>query len=88
MQMLGAFLLWFGWFGFNAGSAIDVDSDLSLPVIAAAVTNSTLAGSAAAITSLFLNLIIQERLTGEPKYRLSSAMNGALTGLGKHHLQS
>lgn len=81
LQMLGAFLLWFGWFGFNAGSAIDVDSDLSLPVIAAAVTNSTLAGSAAAITSLFLNLIIQERLTGEPKYRLSSAMNGALTGL-------
>ncbi len=79
--MLGTFLLWFGWYGFNAGGSISIDADLALPVISSAVVNSTLAGAAGSITALFTNLIIQERLTGEPTYRLSSAMNGSLTGL-------
>jgi len=83
LQMLGTFILWFGWYGFNAGSAVDINSDvkLKLPVIAVAVVNSTLSGSAAGIVALFTNLIVQERMTGEPMYKLSAAMNGCLTGL-------
>jgi len=80
--MLGTFILWFGWYGFNAGSAVDINSDkLKLPLIASAVVNSTLAGSAAGIVALFTHLFIQERMTGEPMYKLSAAMNGCLTGL-------
>lgn len=83
-QMLGTMILWFGWYGFNAGSAVDVfssDSSLNLPIISAAVVNSTLSGSIGGVAALFVNLVIQERLTGEPIFKLSSSMNGALAGL-------
>ncbi|MCK4268825.1 MAG: ammonium transporter, partial [Actinomycetia bacterium] len=48
MVMLGVFILWFGWFGFNAGSTMSV-SDLSFAEIAL-VTN--LAGAAAMLTGM------------------------------------
>jgi len=30
MATLGIFLLWFGWFGFNGGSALKVDGNVAL----------------------------------------------------------
>lgn len=84
LQMLGTMILWFGWYGFNAGSAVDIfssDTSLNLPVISAAVVNSTLSGSVAGVVALFVNLVLQERLTGEPIFKLSSSMNGSLAGL-------
>jgi Amt family ammonium transporter len=50
MTMLGAILLWFGWFGFNAGSAI-VSGGLSASAFV--VTNT--AGAAAALTWMALS---------------------------------
>jgi Amt family ammonium transporter len=79
--MLGSLLLWFGWFGFNAGSAVRTDAPLPLQLISNAVVNSTLAGSTAGLVALFTHLFIQERLTGEPVFKLSCAMNGCLCGL-------
>jgi len=82
--MLGTMILWFGWYGFNAGSTVDIfspDRSLNLPIISVAVVNSTLSGSVAGIVALFINLIIQERLTGEPIFKLSASMNGSLAGL-------
>ena len=72
------------WFGFNAGSAVDIyntDQPLNLPAISSAVVNTALAGSSAGLVALFLNLFIQERILGEPMFKLSAAMNGCLTGL-------
>ena len=79
--MLGSFILWFGWFGFNAGSAVKLDSELRPVVIAKAVSNTILGGSCSGIVALVVNLILTERRTGEPIYKLSAAMNGCLTGL-------
>jgi len=82
--MLGTFLLWFGWYGFNAGSSVDffsVDQSLNIPVIALTFVNSTLAGSMGGIVSLFINLIVEENRTGEPLWKLSGAMNGCLAGI-------
>jgi Amt family ammonium transporter len=79
--MLGTLILWFGWYGFNAGSAVKIDSDLNPVVIAKSVVNTTLAAASSCIVALLLNLVIAERKTGEPVYNISSAMNGCLAGL-------
>ena len=79
--MLGTFILWFGWFGFNAGSALDKDGNYHPATVAVAVVNTTLSGAFGGIAALFTNLIISERQTGEPHYNLSYAMNGCLAGL-------
>ena len=52
--ILGAGLLWFGWFGFNGGSALAGDS---LAVSAVVVTN--LAAAAAAVSWMLLDWIIK-----------------------------
>lgn len=79
--MLGTLILWFGWFGFNAGSAVKKEEPLEPVIIAKAVVNTTLAGACSGIVALVINLYLTERKTGEPVYKLSAAMNGCLAGL-------
>lgn len=79
--MLGSFILWFGWYGFNAGSAIEIDAPLRPIVVARAVVNTTLAGASSGIVALLVNLFISWRQTGDPIYKLTAAMNGCLAGL-------
>jgi len=62
---LGTGLLWFGWFGFNGGSAL-----LANGVASVAFVNTDIAGSMAMITWLFISWIHE----GKP------SMTGALTG--------
>jgi Amt family ammonium transporter len=50
--MLGAGLLWFGWFGFNAGSALSAG-----PTAALALTNTLLAPAAALAMWTFIDLL-------------------------------
>jgi ammonium transporter, Amt family len=52
--ILGAGLLWFGWFGFNGGSALSADS---VAVSAVVVTN--LAAAAAAVSWMLLDWVIK-----------------------------
>ena len=81
LQMLGTFILWFGWYGFNAGSAISLNGVMMNPaIVATAVVNTTLSGSSGAITALLTNHILVERRTGEGVYNVTFAMNGALIG--------
>ena len=68
---LGVFILWFGWFGFNAGSTT-AGTDLSIAVIA---VTTTLAASAGAICAMYTAWI----RFGKPD--TSMALNGALAGL-------
>jgi Amt family ammonium transporter len=50
MVVLGAVLLWFGWFGFNAGSALAADG-----IAANAFVTTNTATAAAALTWMFLS---------------------------------
>ena len=68
--VLGAFILWFGWFGFNGGSTLIGDSS-----IAKIVVNTSISGSVASITAF----AISKTLTG--KFRAEHILNGALGGL-------
>jgi len=68
--MLGAGLLWFGWFGFNAGSWLGSDG-----VAAVAFTNTQVATAAA-----MLGWLIYERLR-HGSFTTLGAASGAVSGL-------
>ena len=68
--LLGAGLLWFGWFGFNAGSELAADGTAALAFI------NTLAAPAAAL----LGWIIVEKLK-DGKATSVGAASGAVAGL-------
>mmetsp|Transcript_2801 Transcript_2801/g.6263 ORF Transcript_2801/g.6263 Transcript_2801/m.6263 type:complete len:547 (-) Transcript_2801:36-1676(-) len=81
LQMLGCFILWFGWYGFNSGSALIATSNERGKLVALSAVNTTLSGGTAGLVALFVNLFVLERRLGEPIFDLRMAMNGSLSGL-------
>lgn len=81
LQMLGTFILWFGWFGFNCGSALLTPNADTATIVGLAGVNTTISGGTAGLVALFVNLWWLERTTGEPFFDLKYAMNGSLCGL-------
>ncbi len=71
LAALGVFILWFGWYGFNAGSTLSGTD----PDIAWVATTTTLSAGAGAILAMFTSWI----WFGKPDPSMS--MNGALAGL-------
>ena len=67
---IGTALLWFGWYGFNAGSELDLNGITTL-----AFLNTDIAASFAAITWL----IIEWSREGKPKF--VGLLTGAVAGL-------
>lgn len=70
LVMLGAGLLWFGWFGFNAGSALAANGTAALAFV------NTLAATAAAI----LGWLVVERLR-DGHFTSLGAASGIVAGL-------
>jgi ammonium transporter, Amt family len=68
---LGVFVLWFGWFGFNPGSAMAADPGAIARI---AVTTNTAAAGAAVAASVTAWLLL-----GKPD--LTMILNGGLAGL-------
>ncbi|MFO7246792.1 MAG: ammonium transporter [Thermaerobacter sp.] len=71
LAALGVFILWFGWFGFNAGSTL-AGTDANIGRIA---LTTNLAAASGAATALFLSRLVN----GHPG--VAEALNGALAGL-------
>lgn len=67
---LGGFILWFGWFGFNAGSTLSSSANIGLIAL-----NTQLAATAAAVGLLIYNLVSKKAML------LSETVNASLTGL-------
>jgi Amt family ammonium transporter len=70
MTMIGASLLWFGWFGFNAGSALEANNSAAL-----AFLNTYLATACAVLAWTFGEWMIK----GKPS--MLGAASGAVAGL-------
>jgi Amt family ammonium transporter len=67
---LGVFILWMGWFGFNAGSTTAANTDVALIAV-----NTALAASAGAVFAMITSWIKFS------KPEVSMSLNGALAGL-------
>ena len=70
MTMIGASLLWFGWFGFNAGSALEANGFAAL-----AFMNTVLATACAVLSWTFAEWLFK----GKPS--MLGAASGAVAGL-------
>jgi Amt family ammonium transporter len=70
LTMIGAALLWFGWFGFNAGSALEANASASLAFI-----NTYLATACAVLAWTFAEWVVK----GKPS--MLGAASGAVAGL-------
>ncbi|MEQ1661782.1 MAG: ammonium transporter [Thiobacillus sp.] len=70
MTMIGASLLWVGWFGFNAGSALEAGGTATL-----AFVNTLVATAAATLTWILAEWMMK----GKPS--MLGAVSGAVSGL-------
>ncbi len=68
--VLGATLLWFGWFGFNAGSALKADG-----LAAHAFMTSAISAAAALLSWMFIDVVKNKKTT------LVGASTGLVVGL-------
>ena len=69
---LGTFILWFGWYGFNVGSALGA-SDVNL--LGLVTVNTTLAATAGALGAMFHTWFVTKH------WNVSFVLNGSLAGL-------
>jgi len=70
MTVLGAALLWFGWFGFNAGSALGAN---------ALAANAFVTSQAAAAAATLSWVIVEWKINGKPT--ILGAASGCIAGL-------
>lgn len=81
LQILGTFILWFGWYGFNPGSALLIDNPTVAQVAALCAVTTTMGAASGCVTCMFVDSILDSMHTGHTSYDLTAAMNGCLGGL-------
>lgn len=69
LATLGVLLLWFGWFGFNGGSTLALNADISRVIV-----NTMLASSASMVGTLVIGWFLRRRA------EVDLLMNGVLAG--------
>jgi Amt family ammonium transporter len=75
LVVLGTFILWFGWYGFNCGSTLAMDSTNTGRLAAVVAMNTTLAASAGGLVVLTFRRFVNK------KYDIGAMCNGVLAGL-------
>jgi len=77
LQILGTFILWVGWYGFNPGSTLGIMYNGAAEVAALAAVTTTIAAASGCVSALSIRYFASYDHT----YDLTAAMNGALGGL-------
>lgn len=81
LQVLGTFILWVGWYGFNPGSTLGITAGGYDHIAGLCAVTTTLAAALGCMSALFTDTLLGFMKTGEAEYDLTYAMNGALSGL-------
>ncbi|KAJ8600624.1 hypothetical protein CTAYLR_008982 [Chrysophaeum taylorii] len=81
LTVLGTFLLWVGWYGFNPGSTLAIVG--SSEVAAKAAVTTTLSAAAGGVTNLVLHFQITKRFSDDDHgvFDVAETCNGILAGL-------
>ncbi|MCV2881645.1 ammonium transporter [Actibacterium sp. XHP0104] len=75
LATLGTFILWLGWFGFNGGSQLYMDTASNVSDISRIFANTNTAAAGGALTALILTQLLYK------KPDITMVLNGALAGL-------
>ena len=75
LATLGTFILWLGWFGFNGGSQLYMDTAANVADISRIFSNTNAAAAGGALTAMILTQLLYK------KPDLTMILNGALAGL-------
>ncbi|NJM06395.1 ammonium transporter [Candidatus Gracilibacteria bacterium] len=75
LAVLGVFILWLGWFGFNPGSQLAIASQANADAVALVAVTTNLAAAAGALGALFTAWL----RSGKPD--MGQTLNGVLAGL-------
>ena len=75
LATLGTFILWLGWFGFNGGSQLYMDTAGNVADISRIFANTNTAAAGGALVALILTQLLYK------KPDLTMVLNGALAGL-------
>ncbi|WP_022727777.1 ammonium transporter [Fodinicurvata sediminis] len=75
LATLGTFILWLGWFGFNGGSVLAMDSAAAVTEMSLVFANTNLAAAGGVVMAVILTGAIYKKID------LTMALNGALAGL-------
>jgi ammonium transporter, Amt family len=78
---MNSFLYRFGWYGFNPGSVLTIDTANRGEVAALATVNTTLCACMGAVSAMFTSTLLDYYYYGYHTYDLCYTMNGCLTGL-------
>jgi Amt family ammonium transporter len=81
LQVLGTFILWVGWYGFNPGSTLLISNTAAADVSALCAVTTTIAAASGSVSAMFTDMFLERRKTGETMYDITMCMNGALSGL-------
>ena len=86
LAALGGFILFFGFFAFNAGSQASISAEGDAGVIGLACINTIISGAFAAITALIVQHLADFINDHSSKWSLLATINGGLTGMvSKYH---
>jgi Amt family ammonium transporter len=75
LATLGTFILWLGWFGFNGGSQLYMNSAGNIADISRIFANTNTAAAGGAVAAMVLTQLIYGKVD------LTMVLNGALAGL-------
>ena len=75
LATLGTFILWLGWFGFNGGSQLYMNSAGNVADISRIFANTNIAAAGGAVAALAATQLLYRRID------LTLVLNGALAGL-------
>ena len=75
LVVVGTFLLWFGWYGFNPGSNLTISSEVAAVTVSRIAVTTTLSAAAGGLSVLFFKYL-RHRV-----WDTNAVCNGVLAGL-------